>query len=452
MRADQRLSRGQPEGRGAVSPPCPGLVPANACVHICCSSLRGVRPPGERAPWSATAGAIEFERNRHMSEAVIVDAVRTPIGRAFKGSLKDFRADELAAVPLKALVERNPGVDFSQTDDVMMGAASSFAEQAYNVGRNATLAAGLDHHVPACTVNRFCASSLQTLRMAFHAVTAGEGDQYVAAGVEAVSRAGLGAGMPDDAKNPKLDGSDGALFDVYIPMGMTAENVAERCNVSREAQDEWAVTSQSRAVDARDSGHFDAEIVSVTTPDGTVVTQDDGPRPGTTMEKLGALQPVFKPEGGTVTAGNACPLNDGAAAVLVMSDEKAEKLGLKPRARIIASTVAAIRPELMGLGPIPAIKALLEQTGMTIEDIDIVEINEAVAAQIVPCKEELGITDEQLNPFGGAIALGHPFGMTGARIMTTLLNGLDAKNGRYGIESMCVAGGMGQAMLVERFN
>jgi acetyl-CoA C-acetyltransferase len=234
-------------------------------------------------------------------------------------------------------------------------------------------------------------------------------------------------------------------------MGLTAENVAERCNVSREAQDEWAVTSQNRAVEARDNGHFDKEIVGVTTPDGTQVTQDDGPRPGTTMEKLASLQPAFKPDG-TVTAGNACPLNDGAAAVLVMSDEKASKLGLKPRARILASTVAAIRPEIMGLGPIPAIKALLEQTGKSIDEIDIVEINEAFAAQIVPCKEELGIPDEKLNPFGGAIALGHPFGMTGARIMTTLINGLETTGGRYGIESMCVAGGMGQAMLIERLN
>jgi acetyl-CoA C-acetyltransferase len=386
-----------------------------------------------------------------MSEAVIVDAVRTPIGRAFKGSLKDFRADELAAVPLKALVERNPAVDFAQTDDVMMGAASSFAEQAYNVGRNATLAAGFDHHVPACTVNRFCASSLQTLRMAFHAIAAGEGDQYVAAGVESVSRTGLGAGMADEFKNDKLDGSEGSLYDVYIPMGLTAENVADRCKVTREQQDEWAVVSQNRAVDAVQSGHFDREIVPVTLDDGTEVSRDDGPRPGTTMEVLGNLKPAFRPDG-TVTAGNSCPLNDGAAAVLVMSAERAKELGLKPRARIVASTVAAIRPEIMGLGPIPAIQALLKAAGMTMDDIDVVEINEAFAAQIVPCKEDLGIDDDKLNPFGGAIALGHPFGMTGARIMTTLLNDLETLDKTYGIESMCVAGGMGQAMLVERLN
>ena len=400
-----------------------------------------------------------------MPQAVIVDAIRTPIGRAVKGSLKTVRADDLAAVPLRALIERNPEVDFAETNDVMMGAASSFGEQGYNVGRNAALLAGIDHHVPACTVNRFCASSLQTIRMAFHAITAGEGDQYVAAGVEAVSRAGTGAGMPEETRHPKLDGREGSLYDVYIPMGLTAENVAERCHVTREQQDEWAVVSQSRAVDARESGHFDAEIVRVTVPahrdtdkDGnevdipeTVVDKDDGPRPGTTMEVLAQLKPAFKPDG-TVTAGNACPLNDGAAAVLVMTEEKAKRLGLKPKARILASTVAAIRPEIMGLGPIPAIRALLKQTGMSIDDVDVVEINEAFAAQIVPCKGELGIPEEKLNPFGGAIALGHPFGMTGARIMTTLLNGLRALDGTYGIESMCVAGGMGQAVLVERLS
>jgi acetyl-CoA C-acetyltransferase len=398
-----------------------------------------------------------------MPEAVIVDAIRTPIGRALKGSLRSVRADELAAIPIRALIERNPGVDFAETVDVLMGAASGIGEQGYNVGRTAALLAGLDHHVPGCTVNRFCASSLMTIRMAAHAIKAGEGDQYIAAGVEAVSRAGLGAGMMEEAKNPLLDGSEGSLYDVYIPMGLTAENVAERCHVSREAQDEWALLSQTRAVAAQTSGHFDAEIVPVTVPahrdvdrEGnevevpeTVVRRDDGPRPGTTLEGLAKLKPAFKPDG-TVTAGNACPLNDGGAATLVMSDEKASSLGLEPRARIIASTVAAIRPEIMGLGPIPAIRSLLEATGMTIGDVDIVEINEAFAAQIVPCKEELGIPDEKLNPFGGAIALGHPFGMTGARIMTTLIHGLETLDGTFGIEAMCVAGGMGQAMLIER--
>src|SRR5436309_7255720 len=383
-----------------------------------------------------------------MPEAVIVDAIRTPIGRAGKGSLKTVRADELAAIPLRALIERNRQVDFGQTNDVLMGAASGVGEQGYNVGRNALLIAGIDHHVPGCTVNRFCASSLQTIRMAFHAIKSGEGEQYIASGVEAVSRAGLGAGMPDEAKHPKLNGSEGSAYDVYIPMGLTAQNVADRCHVTREQEDEWAVTSQNRAVEARESGHFDPEIVGVPVPahkdvdregnevdvPDTVVTKDDGPRPGTTLDVLGQLKPAFKPDG-TVTAGNACPLNDGAAAVLVMSAEKAKSLGLTPKARIIGSTVAAIRPEIMGLGPIPAIQTLLKETGMKIDDVDIVEINEAFAAQIVPCKEELGISDEKLNPFGGAIALGHPFGMTGARIMTTLLTGLAKVGGEGGSES-----------------
>jgi acetyl-CoA C-acetyltransferase len=398
-----------------------------------------------------------------MIEALIVDAVRTPIGRAGRGSLRAMRADELAAVPLRALVERNPLVDFDRTADVMMGAASASGEQSYNVGRNAVLLAGIDQRVPGCTVNRFCASSLQTLRMAFHAITAGEGDQYIAAGVESVSRAGFGAAPDFASLNPRLNGSEGSLCDVYVAMGMTAENVAGRYRVSREDQDRWAVSSQQRAVAAAAAGHFEAEIVAVTVPahiqddgDGastevveTVVCHDDGPRPGTTMEVLATLAPAFKADG-TVTAGNACPLNDGAAAVLVMSGERAAALGVTPRARILASAVAAVEPEYMGIGPIPAIRSLLQRAALTIEDIDIVEINEAFAAQIVPCMRELGIAEEQLNPFGGAIALGHPFGMTGARIMTTLLNGLETSGGRLGIEAMCVAGGMGQAMLVER--
>jgi acetyl-CoA C-acetyltransferase len=299
--------------------------------------------------------------------------------------------------------------------------------------------------------------------MAFHAIAAGEGDQYVAAGVESLSRAGFGAAPDYSNLNPRLDGSSGALCDVYIPMGLTAENVAERYGVSREAQDEWAVLSQSRAVSAAGSGHFDREIVAVTVPaqleddgDGgthevaeAVVASDDGPRPATTMEVLGALPPAFKADG-TVTAGNSCPLNDGAAAVLVMSARRAEQLGLTPRARILASSVAAVEPEYMGVGPIPAIRSLLARAGRSIEEIDIVEINEAFAAQVVACMRELGVSERQLNPFGGAIALGHPFGMTGARIMTTLLNGLETTGGRLGVEAMCVAGGMGQAMLVER--
>jgi acetyl-CoA C-acetyltransferase len=393
-----------------------------------------------------------------MSEAVIVDAIRTPIGRAVKGTLRDVRADDLAAIPLRALVERNPEVNFRETDDVMMGCGFPDHEQGYNIGRNALLLAGIDHHVPAVTVSRFCASSLQTIRMAFHAIKAGEGDQYIAAGVECVSR---GAAVTLPAMNPRIDGTNGTGYNVYIPMGLTAENVAARCKVSRESQDEWAALSQQRACAARESGHFDREIVGVDIPEvhdagGDVieahtVTSDDGPREGTTADSLARLKPVFKP-GGSVTAGNACPLNDGAAAVLVMSEDKASALGLKPRARIVASAVAAVRPEIMGLGPIPAMRAVLKAAGMTIEDLDLVEMNEAFAAQVLPCRDELGIDPDKLNVNGGAIALGHPFGMTGARIMATLLNNLDEVEGRFGLETMCVAGGMGQAMIVERLN
>jgi acetyl-CoA C-acetyltransferase len=393
-----------------------------------------------------------------MSEAVIVDAIRTPIGRAIKGTLRDVRADDLAAIPLRALVERNPGVDFVETNDVMMGCGFPDHEQGYNIGRNAVLLAGIDHHVPAVTVSRFCASSLQTIRMAFHAIKAGEGDQYVAAGVECVSR---GAAMTLPATNPLIDGTNGSVFNVYIPMGLTAENVAERCKVSREAQDEWAARSQQRACAAIERGHFKPEIVGVDIPEthdagGDVIPAhtvlvDDGPRAGTTVERLTKLKPAFRP-GGSVTAGNACPLNDGAAAVLVMSEEKARERGLVPRARIVASAVAALRPEIMGLGPIPAMKQVLKTAGLTVDDIDVFEMNEAFAAQVLPCRDELGIDPEKLNVNGGAIALGHPFGMTGARIMTTLLNNLDSLDGRYGMESMCIAGGMGMAMIVERLS
>jgi len=382
-----------------------------------------------------------------MPEAVIVDAIRTPIGRAGKGSLREVRADDLASVPLKALVERNPGLDFATVDDIYMGCGFQVGEQGYNIGRNAALLAGIDHHVPAASVNRFCASSVQTMRMAFHAIVAGEGDTYVAAGVEAVSRSAGG----EFQFHPQLDGSEGSAYNVYIPMGLTAENVAERCGVTREAQDEWAARSQQRAVAAVEAGHFDSEIVPVTPPDGTVVSRDDGPRAGTTVEKLAGLKPVFK-EDGTVTAGNACPLNDGAAAVLIMSAERAKELGLKPRARIVATSAAAIRPELMGLGPIPAVEKVLAQAGMTLDDIDVIELNEAFAAQVVPCRDEWGVDPEDLNPYGGAIALGHPFGMTGARIMTTLLNSLETRDETIGLETMCVAGGQGQAIIVERLN
>ncbi len=397
-----------------------------------------------------------------MSDAVIVDAVRTPIGRAVKGSLKDVRADDLAAIPLTALLDRNPQLDPASIVDVMMGAAAGEGEQGYNVGRNALALAGYPITVPGTTVNRFCASSLQTIRMAYHAIRAGEGDTYVAAGVEAVSRLGGGSPVPF---HPKLDGSPGSLMNMYIPMGLTAENVAEREGVSREEQDRWAAISQQRAVAAQESSHFDREIVPVVVPEHTVtdeqgdevtvpattVTKDDGPRPGTTPEKLSQLRAAFKSDG-TVTAGNACPLNDGAAAVLVMSEGKARELGMTPKARIVASAVGALEPEYMGLGPLPAVRNVLAQAGMTMDDVDVVELNEAFAAQVVPCQREWGIADEQLNPFGGAIALGHPFGMTGARIMTTLLNDLETLDKTIGLETMCVAGGMGMAMIVERLS
>jgi acetyl-CoA C-acetyltransferase len=379
-------------------------------------------------------------------EAVIVDAVRTPIGRAGKGSLRDVRADDLASLPLRALVERNPGVDFSLTDDILMGCGFPLGEQGHNIARNAALLAGVDHRVPGTTISRFCASSLQAQAMAFHAVRAGEGSQYVAAGVEAVSRF---PPHPPYDRHPRLDGSPGALLDVYVPMGITAENVAERCGVTRAAQDEWAAISQQRAVAARDRGHFDAEIVPVRLADGTVVAGDDGPRANTTAAVLAELPPVFKP-GGTVTAGNACPLNDGAAAVLILSAERAGRLDVTPRARILATAAAGVRPELMGLGPLPAVARVLERAGMTIADVDVVELNEAFAAQVVPCRDAWQIDWDRLNPFGGAIALGHPFGMTGSRLTATLLNGLEARDATIGLATMCVAGGMGQAMLIER--
>ncbi len=379
-------------------------------------------------------------------EAVVVDAVRTPIGRAVKGSLREVRADDLAAIPLRALSERNPQVDFTRTDDVVMGCGFPLGEQGHNLGRNAALLAGYGEGVPGVTVNRFCASSLQALRMAFHAVRCGEADQVVAAGVESVSRFGS---QPPFELHPDLAGDPESPAGVYMPMGMTAEHVARRRGVSREAQDEWAAISQQRAVAAVASGHFEAEIVPVNLPDGTCVVADDGPRPGTSRKRLAELTPVFAEEG-TVTAGNACPLNDGAAAVLVMSSTRAQELGLKPRARIVASAVAAVEPELMGLGPLPAVKRVLELAGMALSDMDVVELNEAFAAQVVPCRDEWGIDWENLNPFGGAIALGHPFGMTGARIATTLLNNLRVLDGTFGLETMCVAGGMGQAMIFER--
>lgn len=385
-----------------------------------------------------------------MPDAVIVDVVRTPIGRAFKGSLAGERAEDLAAFAVKTVVDKySDAIAPDSYDDVVMGCGFPDNEQGYNIGRNAWLLAGLPESVPGYTVTRFCASSLQAIRSAADAVIAGDGHTYLAGGIEASSRA---AGSADFTMHPKLDGSEGSLWNVYIPMGITAENVAERYGVSRESQDEYAARSQQLAVESQENGFFDREITPYTTADGTVVDKDDGPRPGTTVEKLAGLNPVFKPEGGTVTAGNACPLNDGAAASIVMSSDRAAELGLKPRAKVIASSAAGVEPEYMGIGPVPAIQKVLKNAGMTIDDIDIVEINEAFAAQIVPSMEQLNIPLEKLNPNGGAIAVGHPFGMTGARIMGTLLNGLETADKQIGIESMCVAGGMGMAMIVERLN
>jgi acetyl-CoA C-acetyltransferase len=380
-----------------------------------------------------------------MPEAVIVSAARTPIGRARKGSLVDARPDDLVAFAIDAALDKVPELDRAEIVDVMVGCGFPQERQGMNLGRRAALLAELPETVPGTTVNRFCASSLQTIRMAFHAVKAGEGDVFVAAGVESISQVD---GYPKDAEelHPKLFGDDAPIANVYIPMGMTAENVAERWDVSREDMDSFAQRSQERAVAAQDSGFFDREV----TPwDG--VARDDGPRRGSTLEALATLEPAFKP-GGKVTAGNSCPLNDGASAVVVMSETRAGELGIAPRARIIASSVSGVEPEIMGVGPIDAVRKVLKQAGMTIDDVDVMELNEAFAAQVLPVCRELGVDPfgEKLNPHGGAIALGHPYGMTGARIMCTLLNDLDAIDGTIGLETMCVGGGQGMAMLVER--
>jgi acetyl-CoA C-acetyltransferase len=382
-----------------------------------------------------------------MPDAVIVAAARTPIGRARKGSLIDARPDDLVAFAIDAALKHVPALPREEIADVMVGCGFPQERQGMNLGRRAALLAGLPETVPGTTVNRFCASSLQTIRMAFHAIKAGEGDAYVAAGVESITQVD---GYPKDAEelHPKLFGDDAAIANVYIPMGMTAENVAERWDVSREDMDRYAQRSQERAVAAQDSGFFAREI----TPwDG--VAADDGPRRGSTLEALSSLEPAFKP-GGKVTAGNACPLNDGAAAVVVMSDTRAAELGLTPWARIIASSVSGVEPEIMGVGPIEAVRKVLRQAGMTIDDVDVVELNEAFAAQVLPVCRELGIDPfgDKLNPNGGAIALGHPYGMTGARIMCTLLNDLEWFDKNIGLETMCVGGGQGMAMVVERLN
>jgi acetyl-CoA C-acetyltransferase len=387
-----------------------------------------------------------------MPEAVIVDSVRTPIGRAFKGSLKDLRPDDTAAFIIDALLERNEALDPALVEDVYMGCGAPQGLQANNIARIAVL---LSKRLPittnGVTISRYCASSLESIRLAANAVVAGQGDAYIAGGVEFVSsyNASSEAAHPED-QNAALQGVDGAP-DAYIAMGQTAENVADKYGVTREDQDAYAKRSQDLAVEARDNGFFDREIVPVTLPDGTVVSKDDGPRPGTTLEKLASLKPAFR-ENGTVTAGNACPLNDGAAATLIMSDTKAAELGLKPRARIITAATAGNEPELMGVAPIWAVGKVLERAGMTIGDVDVYELNEAFAAQVLPIAAEVGFDMDKLNPHGGAIALGHPFGMTGARIMTTLLNDLETMDGTIGLETMCVAQGQGEAMLVERLN
>jgi acetyl-CoA C-acetyltransferase len=398
-----------------------------------------------------------------MPEAVIVATGRTPIGRANKGSLVTCRPDDLAAHVVKEVLGKVPQLDPAQVEDLIMGCGQPAGEAGYNIGRVAALLAGLD--VPGVTVNRYCSSSLQTIRMAAHAIRAGEGDVFVAAGVETVSRFQYGASdvgphngafaegeARTAARSAKVTEPWTALKglpDVYIAMGQTAENVAEYEKVTREEMDEFAALSQNRAVASQGNGFFEREIIPVTLEDGTVVSRDDGPRPGTTVEGLAQLKPVFR-EGGTVTAGNACPLNDGAAAVIVMSDTRARQLGITPLARIVASGVSALDPEIMGLGPIEACRQALARAGKTIEDIDLVEINEAFAAQVIPSARHLGIDWDKLNVKGGSIALGHPFGMTGARIMTTLLNALEDEGKTWGLESMCVGGGQGMAMIVER--
>jgi acetyl-CoA C-acetyltransferase len=380
-----------------------------------------------------------------LSDAVIASAVRTPIGRARKGSLVDARPDDLVAFAIDEALKQVPELDRSEIVDVMVGCGFPQERQGMNLARRAALLAGLPAEVPGTTVNRFCASSLQTIRMAHHAIRAGEGDVFVAAGVESITQVD-GYPKSEEELHPKLFGDDAPIANVYIPMGMTAENVAERWNVSREEMDLYAQRSQERAVAAQDSGFFAREI----TPwDGVAV--DDGPRRESTLEKLAELEPSFKP-GGKVTAGNSCPLNDGAAAVVVMSDARAAELGVRPRARIIASSVSGVEPEIMGVGPIGAVRKVLDTAGMTIDDIDVVELNEAFAAQVLPVCRELGIDPfgEKLNPHGGAIALGHPYGMTGARIMSTLLNDLETLDKTIGLETMCVGGGQGMAMIVER--
>jgi acetyl-CoA C-acetyltransferase len=406
-----------------------------------------------------------------MADAVMVSATRSPIGRAFKGSLKDLRPDDLTAAVVRAALDKVPQLDPRDIDDLMLGCGLPGGESGFNMARTAAVLLGYDH-LPGTTITRYCASSLQTTRMAMHAIKAGEGEVFVSAGVEAVSRhvkgnsdslpdtmnplfgeasersAAAASGDTPDWHDPR---EDGVLPDPYIAMGQTAENVASTWGISRAEQDEFAVRSQNLAERAIKNGFYAHEITPVVLPDGTTVDHDDGPRPGVTFDAVSALKPVFRPDG-TVTAGNCCPLNDGAAAVVVMSDRKARDLGITPLARIVATGVSALSPEIMGVGPIEATRRAMRHVGMTISDIDLVEINEAFAAQVIPSYRELGIDIDRLNVHGGAIALGHPFGMTGARITATLLNGLVATDKTIGLETMCVGGGQGMAMIVERLS
>ncbi|MGH3240185.1 MAG: acetyl-CoA C-acetyltransferase [Spirillospora sp.] len=406
-----------------------------------------------------------------MPEAVIVATARSPIGRAFKGSLKEMRPDDLTAQMITAAMSKVPQLDPSQIDDLLLGCGLPGGEQGYNMARVVSVLLGWDN-VPGATITRYCSSSLQTTRMAFHAIKTGEADVIVSAGVETVSRFAKGSsdGLPD-TQNPLFTQAqartakageggtptwhdpreDDTLPDVYIAMGQTAENVAGLRGVSRQAQDEFGVRSQNLAEKALANGFWEKDITPVTLPDGSVLAKDDGPRPGTTYEKVSQLQPVFRPDG-TITAGNCCPLNDGAAAVVVMSDTKAAELGITPLARIVSTGVTGLSPEIMGLGPVGASRKALAKAGMTIDDIDLVEINEAFAAQVLPSAEELGIDIDKLNVNGGAIAVGHPFGMTGARITSTLLNSLKFHDKQFGLETMCVGGGQGMAMVVERLS
>jgi acetyl-CoA C-acetyltransferase len=384
-----------------------------------------------------------------MPEAVIVDTIRTPIGRAFKGSLASLRPEEQGAFVVDQLLERNPGLDPALVEDVFCGVGMPQGLQAFNMGRIISLlSTKLPQTVNGVTVSRYCSSSLDAIRHAGNAIKAGEGDAYIAVGVEWVSRYNetTEAARVDD-RDPNLIGENGQP-NAYIDMGITAVNVANKYGVKREDMDKFAQRSQELAVKSQEDGFFDREIVPVTLADGTVVSKDDGPRASSTLEKLAELPEAFG--GGGVTAGNSCPLNDGAAAVLLMSDTKAKELGLTPRARIVTAATYGNEPELMGVAPIGAVKKVLDRAGMTIGDIDKVELNEAFAAQVIPIMDECGIDEDKLNTRGGAIALGHPFGMTGARIMGTLLNGLETDDMQVGLETMCVAGGQGKAMIVER--